>query len=60
MDQDEYNRQFAKYDARYNKIRQHIGQRGKLAEYLEMLKNQELISSFNERVRHGGAGTGNE
>ena len=60
MDQDECNRQVAEYDARYNKIRQHIGKRGKLAEYLETLKNQGFIPSFNERVRHGKAGACNK
>ncbi len=61
MDQDEYNRQFAEYDVRYNEIRQRIakveseqkqriGKRGKLAEYLETLRNQGLISSFNETL----------
>ena len=64
MDQDEYNRQFAEYDVRYNEIRQHIakveseqkqriGKRGKLAEYLETLRNQGLISSFNETLWYG-------
>ena len=64
MDQDEYNRQFAEYEARYNEIRQRIadveseqkqrvGKRGKLAEYLETLKNQGLISSFNETLWYG-------
>ena len=64
VDQDEYNRQFAEYEARYNEIRQRIadveseqkqlvGKRGKLAEYLETLKNQGLISSFNETLWYG-------
>ena len=64
MDQDEYNRQFAEYEARYNEIRQRIadveseqkqrvGKRGKLAEYLETLKNQGIISSFNETLWYG-------
>lgn len=61
MDQDEYNRQFAEYEVRYSEIRQRIakveseqkqriGKRGKLAEYLETLRNQGLISSFNETL----------
>ena len=48
MEQDEYNRQFAEYEIRYNEIRQRIAKveseqkqriakRGKLAEYLETL-----------------------
>ena len=64
MDQDEYKRQFAEYEARYNEIRQRIadveseqkqrvGKRGKLAEYLETLKNQGIISSFNETLWYG-------
>ena len=64
MDQDEYNRQFAEYEARYNEIQQRIDnveserhQRiakcGKLAEYLETLRNQGLISSFNETLWYG-------
>lgn len=64
MDQDVYNRQFAEYDVRYNEIRQRIakvepeqkqriGKRGKLAEYLETLRNQGLISSFNETLWYG-------
>ena len=68
MDQDEYNRQFAEYEARYNEIRQRIadveseqkqrvGKRGKLAEYLETLKNQGIISSFNETLCNGATPT---
>ena len=64
MDQDEYNRQFAENEARYNATRQRIadveseqkqriGKRGKLTEYLETLKNQGLISSFNETLWYG-------
>ena len=64
MDQDEYNRQFAEYEARYNETRQRIAdveseqkqriaKRGKLAEYLETLRNQGLISSFNETLWYG-------
>ena len=64
MDQDEYNRQFAEYEARYNEIRQRIAdleseqaqriaKRGKLTEYLETLRNQGLISSFNETLWYG-------
>ena len=64
MNQDEYNRQFAEYEARYNEIRQRIAdveseqkqriaKRGKLAKYLETLRNQGLISSFNETLWYG-------
>lgn len=64
MDQDEYDRQFAEYEARYNEIRQRIakveseqkqriGKRSKLAEYLETLRDQGLISSFNETLWYG-------
>ena len=64
MDQDEYNQQFAEYEARYNETRQRIadveseqkqriGKRGKLAEYLETLRKQGLISSFNETLWYG-------
>ena len=64
MDQDEYNRQFAEYEARYNETRQRIAdveseqkqriaKRGKLTEYLETLRNQGLISSFNETLWYG-------
>ena len=64
MDQDEYDRQFAEYGVRYNEIRQRIakveseqkqriGKRSKLAEYLETLRNQGLISSFNETLWYG-------
>ena len=64
MDQDEYNRQFAKYVVRYNEIRQRIAKveseqyqriakRDKLAEYLETLRNQGLIPSFNETLWYG-------
>ena len=61
MDQAEYNRQFAEYEVRYSEIRQRIdkveteqkhriGKHGKQAEYLETLRNQGLISSFNETL----------
>ncbi len=64
MDQDEYNRQFAEYEARYNEIRQRIAEmesqqkqriakRGKLTEYLAALKEQGLISRFNETLWYG-------
>ena len=64
MDQDAYNRQFAEYEARYNETRQRIAdveseqkqriaKRGKLTEYLETLRNQGLISSFNETLWYG-------
>ena len=64
MDQDEYNRQFAEYEARYNEIRQRIAdldseqaqriaKRGKLTEYLATLKEQGLISRFNETLWYG-------
>ena len=33
--------------------KQRVGKRGKLAEYLETLKNQGLISSFNETLWYG-------
>ena len=64
MDQDEYNRQFAEYEARYNEIqqridnaeseqKQRIAKRCKLTEYLETLKAQGLISRFNETLWYG-------
>ena len=64
MDQDEYNRQFAEYEARYNEIRQRIAdvesgqhqriaKRGKLTEYLDALKEQGVISRFNETLWYG-------
>ena len=62
MDQDEYNRQFAEYEVRYSEIRQRIakveseqkqrrGKRGKLAEYLETLRNETLWYGTVEQVR---------
>ena len=64
MNQDEYNRQFAEYEARYNEIRQRIAdveserhqriaKRGKLTEYLDALKEQGVISRFNETLWYG-------
>ena len=64
VDQDEYNRQFAEYEARYNEIRQRIAdveseqhqriaKRGKLTEYLDALKEQGVISRFNETLWYG-------
>ncbi len=64
MNQDEYNRQFAEYEARYNEIRQRIAdveseqkqriaKRGKLAKYLETLSTslsgmRLCLSSFTK------------
>ena len=64
MNQDEYNQQFAEYEARYNEIRQRIAdveseqhqriaKRGKLTEYLDALKEQGVISRFNETLWYG-------
>ena len=38
---------------RVNDTKQRVGKRGKLAEYLETLKNQGIISSFNETLWYG-------
>ena len=64
VNQEEYNKQFAEYEARYNEIRQRIAdldseqarriaKRGKLTEYLAALKEQGLISRFNETLWYG-------
>lgn len=64
VNQEEYNKQFAECEARYNEIRQRIAdldseqarriaQRGKLTEYLAALKEQGLISQFNETLWYG-------
>ena len=64
VNQEEYNKQFAEYEGRYNEIRQRItdleteqarriAKRGKLTEYLAALKEQGLISRFNETLWYG-------
>ena len=64
VNQEEYNKQFAEYEARYNEIRQRIAyleserakriaKYGKLKEYLAALKEQGLISRFNETLWDG-------
>ena len=61
INQEDYNRKFAEYEAGYNEIRQRIAdleseqtqriaKRGKLTEYLAALKEQGLISRFNETL----------
>ncbi len=64
MDQDEYNRQFAEYETRYNAVKQRIGEldaerarltakRGQLAAYLDTLKATGPITRFDETLWHG-------
>ncbi len=64
MDQDEYNRQFAEYETRYNAVKQRISEldaerarltakRGQPAAYLEALKTTGPIMRFDETLRHG-------
>ena len=64
INQEDYNRKFAEYEAGYNEIRQRIAdleseqtqriaKRGKLTEYLAALKEQGPISRFNETLWYG-------
>ena len=64
QDQEEYNRQFAEYETRYNMLREkvaeveaerarRIAQRGTLKEYLATLSTQGPITSFDETLRYG-------
>ena len=64
VNQEEYNKQFTEYETRYSEMRQRIAEmeseqkqrivkRGKLTEYLAALKEQGLISRFNETLWYG-------
>ena len=66
MDQEEYNRQFAEYEARYNAIKEkraateaeytrRNAKRGQIAEYLSHIRDQSLITGFNETLWYGTA-----
>ena len=61
LDQEAYQRQYDEYEARYNAARQALteinaqqsalaARQGKIAEYISLLREQGLITEFNERL----------